>query len=97
MAVLLLASMTTEFEAVYSRHGLPLVPPEILLMALLLVKLLFQPQRAAAGEGYRPQPALPLVRLPEPERQGLGPLHLQCPTARTCSTKTSPTYPAPTP
>lgn len=32
----LLASMTAEFEAVYSRNGRPSVPPEMLLKALLL-------------------------------------------------------------
>lgn len=32
----LLATMSTEFEAVYSRNGSPSVPPETLLKALLL-------------------------------------------------------------
>lgn len=32
----LLATMTAEFEAVYSRNGRPSVPPEMLLKALLL-------------------------------------------------------------
>ena len=44
----LLASMNSEFEAVYARRGRPSVPPEMLLKALLL-QILFSIQIGRAS------------------------------------------------
>jgi hypothetical protein len=61
-----LAELSPDFATLYSPVGRPSIPPEKLLRALLPAGALHRTQRTVADGAARLQPAVPLVRGPEP-------------------------------